>query len=186
MSINKKWVSLILAIAFAWVSCSKPPPPVVEPEPEPEPEPVIEEVYEEPEEEDNSEAEELARLEAERQRLEVLLNSIMSNEVYFAFDRANLTSEANDILVEVGDILKNEPRISITIEGHTDERGTEAYNMTLGEKRANSVLRYLSNYGVEDSRLNSVSYGEERPKVHGSDEEAWAQNRRAAFRAVID
>lgn len=185
MTINKNVLSLLLLVGFVWVSCSKPPPPVVEPEPEPEP--VVEEVVEpEPVVEDNSEAEELARLEAERQRLEALLNSIMSNDVNFEFDRSSLSSSANDILVQVGDILKNEPRIYVTVEGHTDERGAEAYNMTLGEKRANSVFKYLINYGVNESQLSSVSFGEERPKVPGSDEDAYAQNRRAAFRARIN
>jgi len=124
-------------------------------------------------------------LEAERLRLEALMNKIMSDEIYFEFDQATLTSKAKDILTEVGDILKREPRFSILTEGHTDERGTEAYNMGLGMRRADAVVKFLVNYGVTN-RMDKVSLGEESPKVAGHTEEAYAQNRRAAFKVKIN
>ncbi|MDR2554821.1 MAG: OmpA family protein [Fibromonadaceae bacterium] len=124
-------------------------------------------------------------LEAERRRLEELMNKIMNDEVYFEFDQATLTSKAKDILTEVGDILKREPRFSILTEGHTDERGTEAYNMGLGMRRADAVVKFLTNYGVRN-RMEKVSLGEESPKAGGHSEEAYAQNRRAAFKVKIN
>jgi len=110
----------------------------------------------------------------------------MSDDVYFDFDQATLTSSAKDILTEVGSILKRETRFTVLTEGHTDERGTESYNLGLGMRRADAVVKFLTNYGVASSRLTKVSHGEEQPKVAGHTEEAWAQNRRAAFRVKIN
>jgi len=124
-------------------------------------------------------------LEAERRRLEALMNKIMSDEIYFELDQATLTAQAKDILTEVGDILKREPRFSILTEGHTDERGTEAYNMGLGMRRADAVVKFLVSYGVTN-RMEKVSFGEEKPKAAGSSEDAYAQNRRAAFQVKIN
>lgn len=124
-------------------------------------------------------------LEAERLRLEALMNKIMNDEVYFEFDKAVLTQQAKDILTEVGDILKRESRFSISTEGHTDERGTEAYNMGLGMRRADAVVKFLTDYGVK-TRMEKVSLGAESPKATGHTEEAYAQNRRAAFKVKIN
>jgi peptidoglycan-associated lipoprotein len=174
----------ILAISFSLgiFACAKkkepveveppPPPPVVREIPRAEP------VRPAPPQEDP--------LEAERRRLEELMNRIMSDDIYFEYDQATLTSKAKDILTEVGDILKRESRFTILTEGHTDERGTENYNLGLGMRRAESVVKFLTNYGVASSRLTKVSYGEEQPKMAGSSEDAYAQNRRAAFRVKIN
>jgi len=124
-------------------------------------------------------------LEAERRRLEEMMNRIMSEDVYFDYDKSDLTDKARDLLAQVGDALKREARFSILIEGHTDERGTESYNMTLGSKRAQKVVDYLKNYGVAKNRLQSVSFGEEKPKAEGESEDAYAQNRRATFRVQL-
>ncbi len=124
-------------------------------------------------------------LEAERRRLEDMMNRIMSEDVYFDYDKSELTDKARDLLSQVGDALNKEQRFTVLVEGHTDERGTESYNMTLGSKRSQKVVEYLKNYGVSNSRLKSVSYGEEKPKAEGESEDAYAQNRRAAFRIQI-
>jgi len=124
-------------------------------------------------------------LEAERSRLEALMNKIMSDEIYFEYDQATLTSQAKDILTQVGDILKRESRFSILTEGHTDERGTETYNMGLGMRRADAVVKFLTNYGVKN-RMEKVSLGEESPKSTGNTESDYAQNRRAAFKVKIN
>jgi len=141
------------------------------------------ESYRPPAKQETSQAE---LLEAERRRLEELMNRIMSDDIYFKYDQAELTVEAKDILVEVGDILKRESRFTILTEGHTDERGTEAYNMGLGMRRADAVVSFLISYGVAAGRMTKVSYGEEQPKATGSSEAAYAQNRRAAFRVRIN
>jgi len=124
-------------------------------------------------------------LEADRRRLEELMNKIMNDEIYFEFDKAVLTPQAKDILTEVGDILKRESRFSISTEGHTDERGTEAYNMGLGMRRADAVVKFLTDYGVRN-RMDKVSLGEESPKATGNTEADYAKNRRAAFKVRIN
>ena len=169
----------IVAISFSLVlfACAKKPQPVeVEPPP-------VEEVYVPPPPPPPEPKED--PLEAERRRLEELMNRIMSEDVYFEFDKSTLTAQARSLLTEVGDILKREPRFTILTEGHTDERGTESYNMGLGMRRAESVVQFLVNYGVASNRLTRRSFGKEQPKASGSNEDAWALNRRAAFRVQI-
>jgi peptidoglycan-associated lipoprotein len=125
------------------------------------------------------------RLEGQRKALEDMMNRLMSEEIYFEFDKAVLSEKAKDLLSQAGDILAKEPKLWVEVEGHTDERGTEAYNMTLGGKRAQSVVDYLVNYGVATDRLKSISFGEEKPKTAGATEDVFAKNRRAAFNVKI-
>src|SRR3546814_3201658 len=75
------------------------------------------------------------------------------------------------------------PNVRVTVEGHADERGTRDYNLALGERRANAAKNYLVSLGVPESRISTISYGKERPEALGSDESAWAQNRRAVTRS---
>jgi peptidoglycan-associated lipoprotein len=105
-------------------------------------------------------------------------------DVHFEFDRYNLTTEARSILAEDARALEAAPTVPVVIEGHCDERGTIEYNLALGEKRASAVKEYLVQYGLDDSRLRTVSYGEERPLDPAATEEAWAKNRRAHLRPV--
>ncbi|MBP5441045.1 MAG: OmpA family protein [Fibrobacter sp.] len=128
---------------------------------------------------------EAERLEAERARLEEMINRIMLEDVYFDYDRSDLTENAKRLLAQVAEILVNETRFIVTVEGHTDARGTEDYNISLGARRSSVVREFLIAYGVDGSRLMSVSYGKERPKVLGSDESAYSKNRRAHFRVSI-
>ncbi len=81
--------------------------------------------------------------------------------------------------------MKRETRFTVLTEGHTDERGTENYNLGLGMRRAESVVKFLTNYGVSADRLTKVSMGQEQPKVDGNTEEAYAQNRRASFKVQV-
>ncbi|MXP08613.1 peptidoglycan-associated lipoprotein Pal [Pseudoblastomonas halimionae] len=99
--------------------------------------------------------------------------------VYFDTDRYNIDSEAAARLQTQVQWLMRYPNKRITIEGHTDERGTRDYNLALGERRANAAKNYLVGLGVQPGRITTVSYGKERPKALGSNEAAWAQNRRA-------
>jgi len=97
--------------------------------------------------------------------------------VYFEFDSSLLSSEARDSLATLGQwMTKNQVRL--TIEGHADERGTTEYNLALGQRRADEIAAYLTRMGVERRRLDTISYGEERPATDGHSESAWAQNRR--------
>ncbi|QJQ96660.1 MULTISPECIES: peptidoglycan-associated lipoprotein Pal [Halomonadaceae] len=101
--------------------------------------------------------------------------------IYFDFDRDTIRSEFESVLRAHAQYLRANPNARVVLEGHTDERGTREYNMALGERRANSVLRYMSVQGVSPSQLEVVSYGEERPAVRSTNEESYAQNRRVVF-----
>ncbi len=98
--------------------------------------------------------------------------------VYFGFDRSEIRPEFKDILNAHAAYLVANPQARVVLEGHCDERGTVEYNLALGERRANTVKRYLVVQGVNPSQLESVSFGEERPAVVGSDDSAWSKNRR--------
>lgn len=99
--------------------------------------------------------------------------------VYFDFDTAEIRPEYVDTLRAHAEYLVNTPAARLVIEGHCDERGSREYNIALGERRANSVQRFLEAEGVSPVQLETVSYGEERPVDLGHNEEAWARNRRA-------
>ena len=107
--------------------------------------------------------------------------AFVNENIYFTFDSSALSEEARQILNEKADYLRTNPDVTMTVEGHCDDRGTEAYNMALGERRAESVKQFLVDMGVGTNRLKTVSYGEERPIVMGHNEAAWARNRRAQF-----
>lgn len=103
----------------------------------------------------------------------------VGDRVFFDFDKYNLKPEARDVLQRQATWLKKYPSVTITVEGHCDERGTREYNLALGERRANSSKNYLIALGVNPNRIKTISYGKERPAVAGSNEAAWSQNRRA-------
>jgi peptidoglycan-associated lipoprotein len=105
------------------------------------------------------------------------LEASAGDRVFFAFDRSDITPEAQQILARQADWLRRYPNVSVTIEGHCDERGTREYNLALGERRAQAVKNVLVASGISASRVSTISYGKERPIVVGSNEEAWAQNR---------
>jgi OmpA-OmpF porin, OOP family len=102
-------------------------------------------------------------------------------DVHFDFDRYNLKPEALKILDEAVTTLRENPDLRVTIEGHCDSIGTAEYNLALGERRANAVRDYLVNRGVAAGRMETVSYGEERPKADNNTEEGRALNRRASL-----
>ena len=103
----------------------------------------------------------------------------MSDRVLFDTDRYNIDAQDQAILQSQAQWLAQHPNARITIEGHCDERGTRDYNLALGERRANAAKNYLASLGVSPSRMTTVSYGKERPEALGSNQSAWAQNRRA-------
>jgi peptidoglycan-associated lipoprotein len=107
------------------------------------------------------------------------LEASAGDRVFFAFDRSDVSPEAREILARQADWLRRYPNVSVTIEGHCDERGTREYNLALGERRAQAVKNVLVALAIPASRISTISYGKERPAVVGSSEEAYAQNRRA-------
>ena len=104
--------------------------------------------------------------------------------IFFEFDQYTLSAEARRTLADNAEYLKENPQIKVLIEGHCDERGSDEYNLALGEKRAQAVKNYLVSLGVEPGRLSVISYGEELPLDPGRGEEAWSRNRRAEFKPV--
>jgi peptidoglycan-associated lipoprotein len=107
------------------------------------------------------------------------LEASAGDRIFFAFDRSDITPEAQEILARQADWLRRYPNVTVTIEGHCDERGTREYNLALGERRAQAAKNVLVAMGIPASRISTISYGKERPAVLGSTEEAYAQNRRA-------
>ena len=103
----------------------------------------------------------------------------VGDRVFFNYDSAELDSDAQELLQDQVAWLKQHSSVSVIIEGHCDERGTREYNLALGEKRAQSVKNYLINLGISSDRVSTISYGKERPAVVGSNDGAWAQNRRS-------
>jgi peptidoglycan-associated lipoprotein len=102
-------------------------------------------------------------------------------DALFDYDKADLRDDARATLAANADWLKKYPSIQVLVEGHCDERGTSAYNLALGDRRANAARDYLASLGVDGSRLKTVSYGKERPICTESNEGCWQRNRRAAF-----
>jgi peptidoglycan-associated lipoprotein len=102
----------------------------------------------------------------------------VGDRIFFGYDRYDVSGEAQQTLDKQAAWLNQYPNLAITVEGHADERGTREYNLALGERRANAVKNYLTASGVAASRINTISYGKERPAIPGSDEQSWAQNRR--------
>jgi peptidoglycan-associated lipoprotein len=141
-------------------------------------------------------AEEQARLKAEEERrlrearlkeeqarkTEAQLRELFVNQdIHFNYDRYDLSTEAKQILNEKAAFMQSHPQVKVIVEGHCDERGSNAYNLALGEKRARAAAAYLQAMGIEAGRMETVSYGEEKPLVLGQNEEAYAANRRAHF-----
>jgi peptidoglycan-associated lipoprotein len=130
-------------------------------------------------EEDLKESTLSAEMQAERMKIE--RETFENEDIKFEFDSIRLTPQAQEILTKKADWLKDNPNAAVTIEGHCDERGTNEYNLALGDGRALSAKKFLKDLGINPSRLKTVSYGEERPIDPNLTEEAWAKNRRAHF-----
>lgn len=105
----------------------------------------------------------------------------IGDRVFFGYDQSDLTSEARSTVERQAQWLKTYPNVNVTVEGHADERGTREYNLALGERRATTVRNYLIANGVSPNRVQTISYGKERPAVMGSDDTSWAQNRRGVL-----
>lgn len=106
----------------------------------------------------------------------------VGDRVFFGYDRYDLAPEAQTTLDAQAQWLNKYPSVNVTIEGHSDERGTREYNLALGERRANAVKNYLIGRGVAGNRVNTISYGKEQPAVVGTNPGSWAQNRRGVTR----
>ena len=110
-------------------------------------------------------------------------DSSMFRTIYFDFDKSDLRADAREGLQSNATYLKGNSSVQVTIEGNTDERGSNEYNLALGKRRADAAYKYLVDLGVDSSRMTTISYGEEHPAVEGHNELAWAKNRRDDFKA---
>jgi len=118
--------------------------------------------------------------EIERAKMAAMM-MFMSEDIYFSFDSAILGEMAKNLLSRKAEWLRINPVASVIIEGHCDERGTNAYNIALGDRRAESVKAFFVEIGIDATQLSTISYGEERPVAKDNNERAWIQNRRAHF-----
>jgi peptidoglycan-associated lipoprotein len=189
---NRFRIAGLIVLTAVIAACSKKPPPA--PAPAPEPPRVNQDSIDRANRaradsiaaaeaarrraaEEAARAEEARRLEAARAAAR---NTLMA-KVYFDFDKDEIRPDQQATLDAKVPILNANPDMRIRIEGHTDDRGSDEYNLALGQRRAASVQRYLVARGVAEARMDIVSYGEQRPVAQGENEEAWAQNRRAEF-----
>lgn len=177
------WLAIMLALLVPamlfTVSCAKKDVQAT-PEPTPEPEMTTEDTSSEDAMLEQKRMEE-ERLAAEAAAKEAAMQAFVNQNIHFDFDSAALTPEAQAILSAKAELLMANPDLTATIEGHCDSRGTDAYNMALGERRADSAKAFLIDMGISSSRLTTISYGEERPLDPGQNEAAYAQNRRCQF-----
>ena len=182
---------VLIALAFAcssiflMASCAKKQVRVEEPVAVEKPKPAAPavgttEAYRRAEEERQARLRELEK----DQRVRAEIQAFESDHIYFDFDKAELKPEARAILVKKADWLRENPDYSVRIEGHCDERGTNEYNLALGERRASAAWRFLNALGVSGSRISTISYGEERPAFYGHNENAWSKNRRDEFKVI--
>jgi peptidoglycan-associated lipoprotein len=115
--------------------------------------------------------------------LDKALEQLRNVSVFFEFDAATLTKDAQDKLSAVADVLVKHAELTVRVEGNCDERGSEQYNLALGQRRAEAAKKYLDQLGVKDKQITAISFGAEKPKAEGHDEDAWKQNRRDDVRA---
>lgn len=134
-------------------------------------------------EEERLAAEQAEKLKAEALAHDAMMlkNRFLNENIYFAFDTAVLDMQAQELLKEKATWMRNNPTAKVVIEGNCDERGTNAYNLALGERRAESAKAFLVNLGIPAARIATISYGEEKPADPAHNEEAWAKNRRDVF-----
>ncbi len=118
---------------------------------------------------------------AEAERRMAAARATLEEIVHFDYDESAIRPDAEQILRQKVEILRNSPAVRLRIEGHADERGSTEYNLALGNRRAEAVRQFFTSFGLDAGRFTITSYGEERPLVNASNEQAWAQNRRDEF-----
>ncbi|MEX2529097.1 MAG: peptidoglycan-associated lipoprotein Pal [Gemmatimonadota bacterium] len=177
----------VLALTVLLAGCRREAPPAPAPEPTGPSQAELDRMRADSIAQARAEAERAA--EAERQRQEELARQraiaaardILGQRVHFDLDESRIRPDAEQALRQKADILRASPNVRLRLEGHADERGSNEYNLALGNRRAESVLQFFTSFGLDASRFTTVSYGEERPLVNQSNESAWDQNRRVEF-----
>jgi peptidoglycan-associated lipoprotein len=184
---RRKWIALaVMPLVMGAVTACPKKPPATPPDDVDvvttpvEPEPVVEEVAPpEPEPTEDMTEEQLPSDLVELNRF--LAERGLVADVYFDYDQASLSQQSRDTLAQNAGWMREHPEYTFTVEGHADERGTNDYNLALGQERAASASNYIGSLGVDAGRLNNISYGEERPVCTATAESCWSQNRRVHF-----
>ncbi|HXM38149.1 MAG TPA: peptidoglycan-associated lipoprotein Pal [Gemmatimonadales bacterium] len=196
-----KPVSLLLVIGLAAAvvagACAKNPPPPTTPQPNADSAAAAERARQDSAAAAQAEAERRAREEAERvarqreadslaalSRAGEEVRSVLATMIHFDYDKASIRPDDMATLDQKVAILQANPNLRIRISGHCDERGSDEYNLALGNRRAQAAKQYLVSHGIDASRIETQSFGEERPLVDGHDETAWSQNRRDEFEII--
>ncbi len=122
----------------------------------------------------------------DNQEMRAAIQTISDSRVYFAFNKYNIESQYDSVLSRDAEIMKQYPSIRVRIEGNCDDRGTQEYNLALGERRARAAYDYLVAHGVNPGQLEMISYGKENPAVLGTGEAVWSKNRRDDFRVIAE
>lgn len=122
-----------------------------------------------------------AAAEAQRRQRMAAARETLEEMIFFDYDRSEIRQDAETVLRRKVEILRASPAVDLRIEGHADERGSTEYNLALGQRRAESVRQFFLDFGLDQNRFTTTSYGEERPLVNEHNEAAWARNRRAEF-----
>jgi len=179
----RTFVVTVLAATLFVGACKKEPPPAPPPAPSG---PTAAELAEQQRIRDSIAAAEAARqaaLAAERaaEEARARARSLLTERIHFDYDMSEIRPDAEQLLRSKLEVLRASPNVRIRIEGHCDDRGSNEYNDALGNRRAQAVVDFFTNFGLDSSRFTIVSFGEDRPLVRASNEDAWAQNRRAEF-----
>ncbi len=183
MKMDRKWIVLAAMMALLLVSaCSKKPEPVVTPPP-----PVVTEKA--PMTDVKPDTTPAGPVDVEEKKPPMSLQDMqreaegqgLLGDVFYDFDKSDLRAQARERLAKNAEYMKGHPSLRFTIEGHCDERGTNEYNIALGQNRGSTALDYLTSLGVDRGRFKTISYGEERPFCTESNEACWQKNRRARF-----
>ncbi|MGI9628859.1 MAG: OmpA family protein [Longimicrobiales bacterium] len=183
--LNLRSIIIALTVAVVFVACGSEPPP-------PPPAPVgpteaelaqmrADSIRAAREAEQRAEQQRREAEAAAAERATAAARATLEEMVFFDYDESRLTPETERLLRAKMEILRNNPAVQLRMEGHADERGTSEYNIALGNERAESVIQFLTNFGIDGGRFTPVSYGEERPLSQSSDEATWARNRRVEF-----
>jgi peptidoglycan-associated lipoprotein len=196
-----KPVSLLLVIGLAAAvvagACAKNPPPQTTPQPNADSAAAAERARQDSAAAAQAEADRRAREEAERvarqreadslaalSRAGEEVRTVLATMIHFDYDKASIRPDDMAILDQKVAILQANPNLRIRVSGHCDERGSDEYNLALGNRRAQAAKQYLVSHGIDASRIETQSFGEERPLVDGHDETAWSQNRRDEFEII--
>lgn len=191
MNRSHRVVALTVVAASMIVACRKKPEPAPAPAPAPPPRETCDQRCRDSIANQQRIADSIARAraaaeEAERARTAAIAaaRAALTAKIFFDYDQSDIRGDARGVLDAKLPVLRANPGIRLRVAGHADERGSDAYNLALSQRRAAMTKKYLTDNGIDPARIEIVGYGEERPAAQGGDESAFSQNRRAEFEII--